>query len=477
MRILNLDYQIGKYDVKTNNCIDYIIAGACGFFNVEFFDLYCAFWSLYSNYYYDYSISYIRVQILKNLGLEIVESCVNSFGELINKIDECIRLEKPVLIYVPSSTLYYAENYMNLKDKIINHAFIVNGIDLELKIVYIREITINNELLNILTTSQPFSEYKLTFAMFEEIYNLCVKTVGGEIIAKRIMQFIELKEKVDIVSLKIQFKNEAIDLFLNKDDLLENEIINSIKKNYLDEVYNNEQFRRTTIYSVQSLFDQMNYLLKENCVATIKKIEDAELLYREKLVNYLSLKALRKAKLDSEKLLLHHFKLRNMDENIATLFKKELLDTNRGVREMIKCSTNVKCTADSEISKGHKVFCAENVLKDAHTNAHLCFWCSNNLTTKHWIMIEFSDKIEINLIRITHYHNPRYVTKKFSAFISDDGIIWKLVLKSCNNNSIITDIKLKKPKKIKFFKINIYEPNYIDDKTARITNIRFLKIT
>lgn len=60
--------------------------------------------------------------------------------------------------------------YKNPNINKLNHSFIINGYDDEREVFYIRENSINTELLSILTPSQPFSEFYLTYDMMEKIY-------------------------------------------------------------------------------------------------------------------------------------------------------------------------------------------------------------------------------------------------------------------------------------------------------------------
>lgn len=102
------------------------------------------------------------------LGLST--TTVSDSGELISLIKQKINDKNPVLVNVPNSVLFYSIMYKNPNINKLNHSFIINGYDDEREVFYIRENSINTELLSILTSSQPFSEFYLTYDMMKKIY-------------------------------------------------------------------------------------------------------------------------------------------------------------------------------------------------------------------------------------------------------------------------------------------------------------------
>ena len=50
MKILNISSHIDGYGIIVNNCIDYNIAGAASFYNIDFLRFYCILWGIYSNF-------------------------------------------------------------------------------------------------------------------------------------------------------------------------------------------------------------------------------------------------------------------------------------------------------------------------------------------------------------------------------------------------------------------------------------------
>ena len=92
MKILNVDYQIGKYSVEVNNCIDYNIAGISSYYEKDFFELYCSFWGLFSNFL-SYNQNCVRLTILNLFGLSLQNHQILDSDNLISIIQEKIDLE------------------------------------------------------------------------------------------------------------------------------------------------------------------------------------------------------------------------------------------------------------------------------------------------------------------------------------------------------------------------------------------------
>lgn len=158
MKVLNIDYQIEIYSVEVNNCIDYNIAGAVSFFKKDFFQLYCGFWRLFSSFY-NCNYDEIRNKILNIFELGLSTTTVSDSGELISLIKQKINDKNPVLVNVPNSVLFYSIMYKNPNINKLNHSFIINGYDDEREVFYIRENSINTELLSILHHHNHFQNF------------------------------------------------------------------------------------------------------------------------------------------------------------------------------------------------------------------------------------------------------------------------------------------------------------------------------
>ena len=123
MRKLIIENFENEYSIEINNCLDYKIAGASSVFNKEFLRIYCAQWSIYTNWskYNNYEIQNI---ILQNFGLK-KEKIHTKNNDLINVIKDNIDKGYPILFLVATNTLFFSISYKkmlaNLKTQFTNN--------------------------------------------------------------------------------------------------------------------------------------------------------------------------------------------------------------------------------------------------------------------------------------------------------------------------------------------------------------------
>lgn len=470
MKVLNIDYQIGIYSVEVNNCIDYNIAGAVSFFKKDFFQLYCGFWGLFSNFY-NCNYDEIRNKILNIFELGLSTTTVSDSGELISLIKQKINDKNPVLVNVPNSVLFYSIMYKNPNINKLNHSFIINGYDDEREVFYIRENSINTELLSILTPSQPFSEFYLTYDMMEKIYYDTKEIHADKKGMNFFFQFVYKKKQVNINKVYKTFINYCIELFSNINDLLYKEIENIFVTNTYSSIYSNEQFRRTTIHSMRVLCEQIKTLLPINEVSEFTTLYNEYIKFREKIVNILAKNSIKKSifKEDYFVQILNQLKKFNIE---ISLYCKKITNINKD-NEVRLSYKNVIVTADSEFIIGHKVFSCRNILSQLKVNNHFNFWMSKNDSREHWIKIDFNKKITVKKIIIKHRKNIKYITKDFELMVSIDNIKWQKLINVEKNNEVFNEFNLKKPISFRYFMMKINEPNNGIDNCARISNVDF----
>lgn len=472
MKILNLSYQLDKYSVDVNNCIDYNIAEAISFFENEFFDYYNCFWTLYSNYY-EIDIPKIKYLILDILGFELINEDIENSKDLIKKIKQRIDSENPIIINVPNSLLFYSIMYKNETVKSFNHSIIINGYDENLEVIYIRENSINTDVLSQLTLSQPFSQYVLTNAMVENIFIEMEKLFSKDEIRKNLFNYIVQKNKVDISEIKLRLVQEILLCFGGRKDILTNELDKMIIRKYYHNYYRTEEFRRLSLHAFKPLFDEIRKMLTDEPANEFDLLVNSYIKFKENIVNMLAKNSFKSVKVNEEKI--EQIKLKLKEHHIK-IYK--MLVSNIGKNENLRNKYNlikgdVQITSDSELVRGTKTFNAKNVLTDSKCNNNLHFWISYNTIQRHWIMIDFLKTININKIIIKHKSNLKYITKNYKLLYSFDKINWKVFKNVKNNNYVVNEFLFNKKIEFRYFKIVITKPNDGIDYSARIQKIEF----
>lgn len=470
MKILNIDYHIGKYTVEINNCIDYNIAGASSFYDIEYFELYCAFWGLFSNYSFC-SQKETRKKILNILGLKLVNFKISDTKLLIDSIMEKIDLEQPVIINVPNSVLFYSIMYKNKEINYLNHSFIINGYDEEKKIFYIRENSINTEVLSLLTYSQPFSAYCITFEMIINIYIETERIINDKSEIDNFFEYLIRVESSSLDSIRKMLLDRVFGELSLKNDVLAKEIDMVLNENYFPKYFNTEQFRRTTIHSLKALFDQLIKNIGEPEVDSVVMHVNKFLILREKIVNVLSKNSIRNSNICVES-----FKKLQLNLLYQTNVVYNLLKTNTCYYDVNKLYKKVELndavvTCDSEMLFENKIFFSKNVISSIKVNENTNFWMSNRNNSIHWIQISLQKKILIYKIIVEHKLNLKYITKEYNIFYSNDGHKWLHLRKIKNNFEIKNIFNFFDPIEMQYLKIKIIKPNSGIDYSARISNI------
>lgn len=474
MKVLNLNYQIGKYSVEINNCIDYNIAEITSFFEQDFFEIYNSFWCLYSNYY-EFDNEKVRQEILKILGLELCDEVISNKEELVKRIKEKIDLGMPVILNVPNSILFYSVMYKNENVKGFNHSIIVNGYDEEKDIFYIRENTINIEVLSQLTPSQPFSVYVLTRKMIEDIYhNIQLLYSNCEMFSK-LFQYIKQNEEVNLNDIKQQLISESLQCLKNREDFLVIELRKTLTRGYYHSYYREEEFRRVLLHSYKPLFNEIRTQLNFIDLEKYDYMIETYIRYKENIINMLAKNSFRLSKVNEGKVAVIIEKLMEFQSTIYDFLNKNIDIESTKMSTYTPISREVKITCDSELTIGTKTFYAKNVWSDSKINNNFHYWISANTLQKHWIQIDFLDEIEIQKIVIIHKANIKYITQNYTIMHSNDGKHWKTLKSIKNNAEVKNEFSFKEKVILRYFKIIISKANTGIDYSARVQKIEFYK--
>ncbi len=434
--------------------------------------MYCSFWGLYSNFL-SYDQEQVRSKILNLFGLKLENRRISNSTNLISLIKEKIDCENPIIINVPDSVLFYSIMYKDPNTRRMNHSFIINGYDDSKNIFYIRENCINSGVLSILTSSQPFSEYCITYNMLEDIYNKTNELLENKDEINKFFQFMICEKEINIDNLIIKFINDCINSFDSSKDLFYNIIEQIQDENKYDLVFSNEQFRRTMIHSLKAVFDEIKKLLPTEYISDFIKLSNDYLKHREKIVNIISKNVIKNSKINKDSLKVFLDDLNSYNKKIALFCKKINYKENVQHNKVKNLLDGVIVTADSERLDDGRLYPAKNVLSELRVNNHFNYWISDDSTRKHWLKIEFNRVVHINKIVIAHLTNIKCITKNYKLSISLDGKKWKSIMSVKNNNEVFNEFNFKNAISFRFFKININEPNSGIDNYARISKIDF----
>jgi hypothetical protein len=406
-------------------------------------------------------------------GIVLERIKVNNSTNLILLIKKQIENNNPIIINVPNSVLFYSVMYKDTNIKRINHSFIINGYDDDKKIFYIRENTINSEVLSILTSSQPFSSYCLTYDMLEEIYNQTFFVLNNKKEIDNFLQYMAEIQKINTEQLIIKYLNYSIDYFSFHKDLLCNEIEELLNGKKYDTFYYNEQFRRTNVHSLKPVFDLIEKLLPIEYVDNFKNISNEYLIFREKVINILAKNSIRSLKINNklfEKILLD---LQLYNQKIGSFCKKIIYKDNMYNKGIKIICNDAYVTSDSEAKIGTKIFLSKNILSELKVNNNVNFWMSESKYRHHWLKIDFRKDININKIVIEHRANIKHITRTYQIWISMDDNNWKLIINIKNNKEVFNEYNFKNNIILRYFKIYIIEPNNGIDNCARLSKIDF----
>lgn len=425
-----IDYHLEGYSVEVNNCLNYNLAGAVSYYNKKFLKIYCAFWGLYSNWIFKNNEEIIKDEILKKIGLQsCVVKKINKFNFL-NKICNLIKEGKPVLLYVSSSTIYYLNSYKK-KINFINHSIIIDEFDKKYKLCHIRENSINKEMITMLTSVQPFSDYTIPLNQLKKFYKENLKLFGRGY-KNNCLEFIKKIENKSLENICLSFVEDFNNFFKKENDILL-DLLNQIENsNFINDTIYNEQIHRTIIHSMKPMFDFLgdcynlnndDYLNTINEFISSRNIIIKNLCKQKQKGDYVDINKIKELK---EKMILCY-------ENISHVMLKASYSCNFDLmRNYVK---NIYC--DSE----NYLFPVINLLNTDDYSVEKSVWKSDNKTEEHWLVIEFMSKCLITNIIIEHGHYEKTITNSFSVWYYSNDNHWEMLDLIENNHLVITHTK------------------------------------
>lgn len=159
------------YRVANLNCIEIPIAAATGAFNLDFYTYYCYYYCFESNWGHS-AVDWIEIKnnSLQFLGLTMRKETVSQQTELIEKLQECISRNCPVLMPVTYSSLFFCWAYQQNHS---SHFIIVDGFDAERKIMSIRDFAhVHESGANIIASGEGMYRLRITEQMLWDIWLL-----------------------------------------------------------------------------------------------------------------------------------------------------------------------------------------------------------------------------------------------------------------------------------------------------------------
>ena len=210
---------------------------------------------IYRKFYYPLPDNNITNVVLNTLGLQL------NFNENITEenIIEQIRLHidnnTPILLSVNHAALFYSIMYKEVNNDEINHNIVIYGYDDEKELIYIKESSINNEVLDSLCKNKVFSSYKITYDMLINFYSKTKQMIKTFDYNNYCLYYIQKVKNIDMIYLKKKIISQFLEVLINNQDYLLNEINQLLNVGKYDSYYRNEQFRRTHYYSLIPLFD------------------------------------------------------------------------------------------------------------------------------------------------------------------------------------------------------------------------------
>ena len=459
MKKLIMDNFENEYSIEVNNCLDYKIAGASSVFNKYFLRIYCAQWSIYTNWT-DYDNYEIQKIILNNLGLK-KEKIKVSKKNIIYAIKVNIDSGYPVLLSVATNTLFFSIVYKIDKSKNLIHNLLITGYDDEKQIIYIRENSINKDFFYKYFKSHPFMEYQLTYDMINEIYeNNCV------IFYKYENNCIEVIKKIKnrhFDELKIETYNLLTELLSKKNDQLSYKIFNMINKESYDKKFLGEQYHRNYFQSINTI---LSLLYKEIGINVYEsEIVEKFLNNREYIINSLTKMALKDSKFEKKSLLNYIDLLNQNNENFAKFLSDykvsvdislKTMDNNLLLVKDTKIITDSNMVDENEIEYSANCFLLrQNYITDNN------YWLSEANDNVHWLKVEFPKIFTVNIISIEFSRYIDSICSDYDVLYSIDGVIWNLIKSIKNNDKSVNEIAFNgvytKQILIRFLKNNNFE--------------------
>lgn len=477
MKNFKFELQKNEYSLEINNCIDYKIAGALSIFEKEYFKYYCAFWTIYRNWL-KISEDEIRERICKIFGFEIVsESIAND--DIIKKIEKSIDHEEPILLFVCSSTLFFSVMFKEDISNFLGHVLLITGYDDLRKLVFIRENSINKELMNLYVKANPLFQYQLTYDMIINIINKNNEIINDY---ENLCFFkVRRRENVDLSKIKTVFYSEFSEIMKNGKDNLINEIEHIIKNKTYNKTIFDQQFHRTYINSYEPLFDVLeeNKNLREN-----KKYIEVKSIFmqnRNKVVSMICKNAYKGVMVEIDDLNLYIEKIKYSNNDFFNYLKNFNFNLNQGnsnKNQNLLFIKGVKIITDSEkviinnekMSNSVLTFSANSFLKKSVLEGGTDFWISNDKNNEHWLKVIFPYSCLVNKIVIEHSKFKNSITSDFSVLISDNDTDWNEIFNVVDNQSVINNFEVANMK-AKYILIKIIKPNRLLEKIAVIRKL------
>ncbi|NLT02215.1 MAG: hypothetical protein GXY04_06835 [Acholeplasmataceae bacterium] len=429
MRKLIIENFENEYSIEINNCLDYKIAGASSVFNKEFLRIYCAQWSIYTNWskYNNYEIQNI---ILQNFGLK-KEKIHTKNNDLINVIKDNIDKGYPILFLVATNTLFFSISYKKDASKYLRHNLLITGYDDEKEIIYIRENSINKDFYYKIFKSHPFMEYQLTYEMINEIYNK--NYILFNEYEKNCIEIIKKNDNISSYDLKISTYNLLVELLEKKDDQLICKILNMIDNEAYDEKFLKEQYHRNYL---QSIYAISIFLYNEFDINGYKgDIFEEFLNIRQNIINAITKKVVKNSEFDKENLLKFINLLIQNNSLLLDFLKKQNNNKNEKIIENnLLFVTGTSITTDSNMVDENGVeYSASCFLYKQDYIADNNYWVSKVNDNVHWLKIEFPKIYNVRKISIEYSKYINSICSDYDILYSIDGTSWNL-LKSVNNN-------------------------------------------
>lgn len=469
MRILNISSHIDGYGIIVNNCIDYNIAGASSFYNKKFLKLYCVLWGLYSNYGIIPSDNNITNDVLNTLGLKLIFSDNITEKNIIEQIRVHIDNNNPILLSVNHAALFYSIMYKEVNNDEINHNIVIFGYDDEKELIYIKENSINNEVLDSLCKNKVFSSYKITYDMLIHFYTKTKQMIKTFNYNNFCLYYIQKVNNIDMIYLRKKIISQFLEVLINNQDYLLNEINQLLYVGKYNSYYCTEQFRRTYYYSLIPLFDFLNETLSLKNNSEFNELRKEFFVNREKIINTLAKNSYSNKKIESVNFDDFRKKIKSISNKLYCNIKESFDNISDFITEEINYLEDEKTiiSADSE----DNFFVLNSIRKESSVNNNFSFWKSSNDMIEHWVLIDFAEYKLVNKILIEHHCSSVYITKQFSIYgLTQYG--WVNLENIKDNIKNITCFYYEIPKKLKKIKISIEKPNYSFDYAARIKLIK-----
>ena len=469
MKILNISSHIDGYGIIVNNCIDYNIAGAASFYNKNFLKLYCILWGLYSNYNITSIDTSVTTAVLNDLGLQLKYNDNISKKNIISQIKHNIDNHTPTLLAVNQTTLFYSIMYKEFNNAGINHNIIIHGYDAEKEILYIKENSINTEILDALCKNKIFSSYKITYKMLIGFYTNTKKLLKRRNYNSFCLYYIQKYKDIDLHNLKKRITLIFLEALKNSYDNLQNEISQLRDGGLYNSYYRSEQFRRTNYYSLIPLFDFLKEeLLLEN-ESEFQNLKNEFLSIREKIINSLAKNSYLNKRVISKNTKKFQHEIKKISDKLYCYIENKYNNINNYVISEVNYIEDKETILMSDSEDERLVL--NNIRNEMYVNNNLSFWKSSENINQHWIIIDFTKYKFISKIIIEHHSFAVYITKDFSIFgLNESG--WIKLEDIKDNNDNINCFHYKVPNKFRKIKIMIKKPNYGIDYAARIKLIK-----